>query len=286
MLDFKKERELTLESFYKVLAIIKNATTKSGSIVLQGSSSLYLQNIIKRNPNDIDILFTGDLSLEERNNLWYEIIQNFDIIKYEAENELIKTCLISFNSEIFKIDSIVSKTVNKSSIIRDPNSNLQITNYEYCYVAKLAYLAYVLTNRGINAKSINKINSTLSDLSDIGDHFSLKFETIKKIIIEIILANIPCEVIPLKEHYYWNLLELKNTLQINGFFIKSKVAEILNKIKQDDLLKSMCKIIDDVFKIKNYFIYELFLNGDLIKSSCLVIMERLSNYQIVNFLKR
>lgn len=124
--------------------MIKKSTKKCDCIVLQGSASLYLHNVIKRTPNDIDILFTSNLSLKERNELWYEIIKNFDVVKYEVENELIKTCIVDFGGEKFKIDNIVGKALDDYFIDQNGSWELKTTNHKFFYASKIVYFAYII----------------------------------------------------------------------------------------------------------------------------------------------
>lgn len=95
-------------------------------------------------------------------------------------------------------------------------------------------------------------------MASLIDSWKLDFETIEKSIIKTILANITCEIIPLKSHYYWTLFALEDWLNANGFFIKSSVAELLRKISSSKRIKNLCGAIDTIFDAKNYFIYELF----------------------------
>ena len=101
-------REKTLWDFLNTAKLFN----KKDFLILQGSASLFLHGVIKRIPHDIDILFHNSLSLKKRNELWNIFIKNFQVTKYEINNELVKKCFVLINEESLKIESILGKNIS------------------------------------------------------------------------------------------------------------------------------------------------------------------------------
>ena len=92
-------KEKTLWDFLNTAKLFN----KKDFLILQGSTSLFLHGVIKRIPHDIDILFHNSLSLRKRNELWNIFIKNFQVTKYEINNELVKKCFVLINEESLKV---------------------------------------------------------------------------------------------------------------------------------------------------------------------------------------
>ena len=194
-------KEKTLWDFLNTAKLFN----KKDFLILQGSTSLFLHGVIKRIPHDIDILFHNSLSLRKRNELWNIFIKNFQVTKYEINNELVKKCFVLINEESLKIESILGKNISDYFIDKS-FSLIKTTNINYFFASKIIQLS---NSFNIQYKSIvdrnNKINNILSDINELIEKYEISIDELIKSLIENIKSNIGYEIISLRNQLESNM---------------------------------------------------------------------------------
>ena len=129
----KKE---TLDLLLKQL----NKVKENSKIVIYGSTSLYLNKLITRLPNNLDIafLYNKNDTLLDYNNYWQKFISNFNIRAKLIDSFLVKKYEVIFNNEIVIINCIMSKNIFKKHTIKI--NNLLVASLEYSYSSTLCQL--------------------------------------------------------------------------------------------------------------------------------------------------
>lgn len=148
-----------------------------GDVVIQGSLSLYIQNIISREPNDIDILFldiykTNQYLLENR---WVELMKIINIENVTIQNTpLFKKHFLPYLN--IHMETILLKNIkNKFVIWKD---NIKITTIEYCLCTKIfQFIDYLSNNTNhIETKRISKLINCINDLIAIESYLSMSID--------------------------------------------------------------------------------------------------------------
>ena len=230
----------TLNLLLKTLSQIN----KNFEFVIQGSISLYLNNLIERLPNDLDILFlyNENNNLLDYNNQWKKFISNFKIKSRLIDSPSLKKYEIIFNDEIINIECILSKNIYPKHIFKI--HNLLITSAKYSYSAKLCLLFYVLSKKYIKNTSIKKarqkIKQTIDDIFQIMNKFNTK-DTIE-IINEILEYEYKFNFFNSDENY-WNIIKSYHKLPK----IILKHYKNIDRRKLDDLIL----IVKNLFENKN-----------------------------------
>lgn len=145
----KKE---TLDLLLKQL----NKINENSKIVIYGSTSLYLNKLITRLPNNLDIsfLYNENDTLLDYNNYWQNFISNFNIKAKLIDSFLVKKYEVLFNNEIVNINCVMSKNIFKRHTIKI--NNLLVANLEYSYSSTLCQLFYFLSKDYIQSAFFQK----------------------------------------------------------------------------------------------------------------------------------
>lgn len=164
----KKE---TLDLLLKQL----NKINENSKIVIYGSTSLYLNKLITRLPNNLDIsfLYNENDTLLDYNNYWQNFISNFNIKAKLIDSFLVKKYEVLFNNEIVNINCVMSKNIFKRHTIKI--NNLLVANLEYSYSSTLCQLFYVLSKDYIQSAFFQKekIKQIIDDIFEIVDKFNV-----------------------------------------------------------------------------------------------------------------
>ena len=164
----KKE---TLDLLLKQL----NKTNENSKIVIYGSAALYLNKLITRLPNNLDIsfLYNENDTLLDYNNYWQNFISNFNIRAKLIDSFLVKKYEVIFNNEIVIINCIMSKNIFKKHTIKI--NNLLVASLEYSYSSTLCQLFYFLSKDYIQSAFFQKekIKQIIDDIFEIVDKFNV-----------------------------------------------------------------------------------------------------------------
>ena len=164
----KKE---TLDLLLKQL----NKTNENSKILIYGSAALYLNKLITRLPNNLDIsfLYNENDTLLDYNNYWQNFISNFNIKAKLIDSFLVKKYEVLFNNEIVIINCVMSKNIFKRHTIKI--NNLLVANLEYSYSLTLCQLFYFLSKDYIQSAFFQKekIKQIIDDIFEIVDKFNV-----------------------------------------------------------------------------------------------------------------
>ncbi|VEU55940.1 hypothetical protein [Metamycoplasma orale] len=164
----KKE---TLDLLLKQL----NKINENSKILIYGSAALYLNKLITRLPNNLDIsfLYNENDTLLDYNNYWQNFISNFNIKAKLIDSFLVKKYEVLFNNEIVIINCVMSKNIFKRHTIKI--NNLLVANLEYSYSLTLCQLFYFLSKDYIQSAFFQKekIKQIIDDIFEIVDKFNV-----------------------------------------------------------------------------------------------------------------
>ncbi|WP_373590026.1 hypothetical protein [Metamycoplasma equirhinis] len=220
-------------------------------LILHGSTVLYLNKIISRKPNDLDVLLDSNINLQQKNKYVNSFLSNFEIINFSKKTELIKKCKIKFNSQEFKLEFILEKNID-SKFITD-SSRLRTTNSLYFLPSKFTQLAYIIGVDFANEiKKRRKINQILSDMVEIIQKIDYDNKLVGYI-LDNIKSNLCYQIISLRKHYYNNLLSLNNYLRRNNYFVNSRLSILFKNLSLNVGLNKFLNILNKIFIIKNDF---------------------------------
>ncbi|MDC8914761.1 hypothetical protein PR250_03570, partial [Metamycoplasma hyosynoviae] len=197
----------TIELLIKKLKSI----SKNQKFIIQGSFALYLQKIITRSPNDLDILFFNDYNddIKKVNEEWDKFISNFEILEKIVDNCALKKYTVIFNGEKINLECILSKNLD-AEFVNNIN-DLYLVSPEYGYSAKICQLIYILSDKYINSPyfSIQKLNITINDIEEIRKSKNTNINIdLRKIINKILIYEYRF-IFYSSDSNYWNILKSK-----------------------------------------------------------------------------
>ncbi|WPB54855.1 hypothetical protein [Mycoplasmopsis verecunda] len=230
--------------------------------IIQGSGALYIQNMLNRVPNDVDVLLdTYGSDIFEKNKRWNSLINKFDVIKHETKNEFFDSLLINnsyddkyiFECMLFKnIPNNMIKTINDYKVI----------DAKYMIGFKICQLFSNLSEENTQQNKISKLRNCLLDLNYILDNISmLTIDEIFQIWKECIFVNIDYELLAYRLSPY-NYLEniefdeLCQMLNIDKNTIPNSLY-LLQNLKKYQSSSALLNTLQNIYRIKNEFIFML-----------------------------
>ncbi|SJZ65060.1 hypothetical protein [Mycoplasmopsis verecunda] len=256
----------------KIVNLLSTIKHWDNSYILQGSYSLYVRDIIKRLPNDIDILLSTKGNLFQRNEHWEKCKSNYEIINEFTNHEFynsvdIKVDNNNINLECMKFKTVPSKYIEEIDGIKIVKVNLMI-GFKICQL---------LTSYVINKTNprMQKIINCLLDLKLILDWYGdININDLVEVVKISIFLNVSYEMYIYNDNPYNSLLEsafidyLEKTIDDNKLANDLDIVlKTIRKLINNNFVKDTIKTIDTMFQLKKEFIVYLTIYKSKFNSS-------------------
>ncbi|WLP85400.1 hypothetical protein [Mycoplasma seminis] len=233
--------------------IIKQLGNK---VIIQGSHALYIQGIISRKPNDIDILLDlKDENLFKRSIFWNEIKKQLTIDNEIVNHEFFNSLLVKISeNENINLECMIFKQIPTSFITTI--NDIKFINAKYMLGFKICQL---FTNLFKNFKNrefkIRKIQNYVQDINLIIQAEEISFNETFEIWIQCITINLPYEIMCYKKSPYLKLKEININELLEEYKIdmhqNQNAYDALKFIQSSKEYNEFYKWIDNLYDIKN-----------------------------------
>ncbi|MGX9340145.1 hypothetical protein ACWXVM_02310 [Mycoplasma sp. 2261] len=223
-------------------------------IIIKGSAVLKLNELIKRNPNDIDICFFNNENLETKRAFIRYITKIGDFKLLREDDNLITI----ENLEFGKVEFILFEYLHVDWLNKI-DSNLYFVNSDFMIIGKILMLTYVMSSYYPHNDKMEKIIATISDLNHLDNLTSFldnfKLNNYKTLIMNLINNSTLIFIYyKYKEFLWWKNeyedFEIQDPGLLQTF---NKVKHIFKQINND-------KEISDYINFNSKIIESFYLN--------------------------